>query len=425
MIPNAVQVRMRQTAEIAIMVDNVMFILFNMFESEPMRILMWATFLFSTAFSAVYALCDLVWFRRLKASGLYYVVVVFCILSALSLLLNFSMDYRARIIIGTAVNLFIFYLFPCNADVHREVDFVFRSAYFILYFMIIMLFVLTVGIFLLGPYSILGTTYEFDGRLRCGLNPNIISSIALAAVLTGVYEIYASKRYVSPVILIALSLFLLLLTQTKTATYVLLVFASIFVFFIVFEKLRSVITPAVSAILALAAMVACFFVVLLLLGTVVDMILLTKDSSAEVIGNSAPRITSSINWSFSNRTPIWLEAIEYIADSPLLGVDTAAIDEAPVLSAHPHVHNQLLQIAVGSGVPCALLAVFIVVYYGIGFFRRIFRDKSFEEVFCFAVAISLTLELMFEVLFANFLIIFYFTALGFGTYLTSAKAGEE
>lgn len=424
---DAVHLRMRHIAEIAIMLDAAIFYFYGIVPSNLMRTLMWISFILSSAFAVCYSFCDFVWFKKLKDSRCYNVVLIFCGLSVLSLCLNFSMDYRARIIISTAVSLFMFYLFPRDVTVRSEVDFVFGVAHVILYFFVTLLFALTVGVFLIGPYSILGASYRFvGGRLNCGLYPNIIGTVALAAIISSVYRILILKRCIaSSAVLIGFSIILLLLAQTKTATYSLIAFCSIFTFYIAFTKLRRISNSVIRIILALLGMVACAIFLLLLFAALYNLAMIVGIACGAVQSKPVQRITSSVDWTFTSRTSIWLEAIEYIVDSPYFGVDTDVISESTVLSVQPHVHNQLLQIALGSGVLCAFLAVFVVAYYVIGFLRRSFFYKSIAEIFCFAVIVAVTIELMFETLFSSLLLVFYFTSLGYGTNLISRKSSNR
>ena len=413
-----------KVARLASMLDMEVMLMCYLFSYSFSGVLRNVSYFLACLVLVTYIALDFFWFQELRTSFNYYVALGFCILSALACVMHFNLDFHFKATVRLALDLYVFYLVPTSwNDYEREqiVRFTFDALYLfsaLITFVLVLLFAILI---ILGDFSIANSDFFIsqDNRLWCGQNPNTTGSVMLMMIILCVHRFVATKRIRIDMITILIMAFVLLLfSQSRTAIYSVIVFISIFFFF------KMQIAPMKNRKI-LAFIFTCLLAVVLLFGfgALIDLLYdkTSNNNAVESNRNSAGEISSSqrlvsVDYSFNGRSDIWVESIDKILESPFLGYDSVAIKNSKnVLGKHAgDTHNLLLQIALYCGIPCAMIAVLIVLSGLVGFIKN--KVKTTFDILLFSSVVALSVEFMAESLILSFLPILYFASLGFGAY---------
>lgn len=386
-----------------------------------------------------YVMTDFFYFQELRNSINYHYVLTFCILSAVSCVVHFSWDLHLREIIRLALDFYVFYLIPTTwSDYEREdvVRFTFNIIYAMAAVVVSLLFLFFIVVLVHGSFSIAGSEYYIssENRLCIGLNPNTTGSLMLLAIIASVHKARVIKRIsIDIVIVSAMAIVLLLLSQSRTAIIsVVAFFPALFFFSMQIGSNRNikrqifligmVCLMAIALFLAFAVFIDKIYYLL----SCIQSITIGSNpgsSSTSIIAKSSQRL-SSFDSDFSGRTDIWMEAFHSIFKNPLFGCDYVAIKSSGGTLGHftGNTHNLVLQIALYCGIPCTLIAIYIVVAYVIGFAKK--KSKTIMDVLLFSTIVAISVEFMAESLILSPLSILYFASLGTGAYYNK-HSGEK
>lgn len=433
MLPSVSSIQMNCIARFVSMADMGVMVFSNLFLSPYSHAINLVSYFFAVLVMLIYVGFDFFYYRELKTASSYRIVLSFCILSAISCVLNFGFDFHIREIVRFALDLYIFYLVPVTwnkQDVEVVIRFSFDSLLFFLTLIIIALFCLFVKVAIYGNFSIMESTYHISAnRLVLELNPNTIGSIALVTIILCVYKIISyGKNYwlKSLVILVGfISIVLLLASQSRASIISLIIFSTVF-FFLGMQinkryRKKSKIKLFVSALFfAILLFLACVILITLIYSTLLKHKAIT---SYEPI-SSFQRLTIVKNNGFSGRTDIWVDALHAIMKNPILGCDFSEVlaSEGPLGYHHGYTHNLLLQIALYCGLPCAGIAAFLVTAYLFGFVKK--GAWNTFEVLAFSSVFALVAEYMVEGMMISFLTIAFFSFLGAGVYCNGIEEQE-
>lgn len=398
------------------------------------------SYFFAVLVLFAYVVFDFFFFHELRSSLNYYPVLAFCILSAVSCLFNFSFDLHLREIVRLALDVYVFYLVPSTwsaIERNKMVRFTFDSLYVILSVIISVLFLLALVIVFYGYFSIAASEFyiSLDARLYCGLNPNTTGSVALLTIVLCAHRFLAKKKIgIDSIVVVLMALLLLLLSQSRTALISVIVFFSVFFFFKMligsnYSVRRALILFVITCFLA----VAIFFVFTIAIEMLYNFLYrfgfvevgnISVGDLPLIKDNSLQRL-ASVDYSLSGRSDIWMEAIHAILENPLWGCDYVAIkSNGGELGYHTgYAHNLLLQIALYCGIPCALIALYIVFSYIVGFAKN--TKKTLFDVLLFSSVFALSCEFMAESLILSLLPICYFTSLGSGAYYNKHRETQS